>query len=277
MSLTAQIGRRLLRPDQLERVRQLPLRDEGYGFDRFGMNRDGVALMVGLLRPLYERYFRVTSHGAENIPAEGAAIVACNHSGTIPLDAMMLACDVLWNTTPPRALRVVVDYFVDALPAVNVLYARAGAVGGSRANFHDLLDRGELIGVFPEGVPGIGKPFAERYQLRPWRPGHAELAIRHQVPVVPCAVIGAEEQWPQIGRIHSIRPFGSPYTPIVATPFPLPVHYHIHYGEPVPLGELYAAEDARRAGAVAEAAGLVRDAVQGLIDRGLAQRKGVFR
>lgn len=241
------------------------------------MSHGGIGFMVGLLRPLYERYFRVTSHGAENIPPAGAAILACNHSGTIPLDAMMLSCDVLWRSEPPRVLRVVVDYFVDALPAINVLYARAGAVGGSRANFHDLLSKGELVGVFPEGVPGIGKPFSERYQLQNWRQGHAELAILHQVPVVPCAVVGAEEQWPQIGRIPGINVFGAPYLPIVATPLPLPVRYHIYYGEPIPIPELFDAGDARRAGKVAQASRLVREAVEGLIARGLDERAGVFR
>jgi 1-acyl-sn-glycerol-3-phosphate acyltransferase len=270
------LARHLLRPDQCERIQRLPLADEGYGFDRFGMSHEGIAFMVGMLRPLYERYFRVTSYGAEHIPETGAAMIACNHSGTIPLDAMMLACDVLWNTHPPRSLRVLVDHFVDGLPGVNVVYARAGAVGGSRGNVHALMSAGELLGVFPEGVPGIGKPFSERYQLQAWRPGHAELAIQHGVPVVPACVIGAEEQWPQVARIRWIKPFGSPYLPVVATPLPMPVHYRIHYGEPIPRGELYRPEDARRRDAVEEAAGLVRDAVQALIHKGLEQRTGVF-
>ena len=277
MSLRARLGRRLLDAEQLAHIRRVPIADEGYGYDRFGFSHDGLLAMAGLLQPLYARYFRVVSHGADHIPAEGGAIVACNHSGTAPIDAMMLALDVLWNTDPPRPLRVVIDHFVDMLPTINVLFHRAGAVGGSRANFHNLLEAGEIVGVFPEGVPGIGKGFAKRYQLQEWRPGHAELAIRHQVPIVPTAVIGAEEQWPQIGKIESVNAFGLPYLPIVATPLPLPVRYHIWYGEPIPIPDLYAPEDAHRKPRVHEAAQRVREAVEGLIERGLSERAGVFR
>ncbi len=277
MALRYRFNKRLLSAEQLERIRRLPLVDEGHGYDRYGMSHDGVAFIVGLLMPLYERYFRVQSHGIEHVPREGGAILACNHSGTVPIDAMMMCVDVLLKAETPRALRVVVDHFVDLMPAINVLYARGGAVGGSRANFHDLLSRGELVGVFPEGLPAIGKPFWNRYELQDWRPGHAELAIRHQVPIVPCAVIGAEEQWPQIGRIPGVNFLGSPYIPIVATPLPMPVRYHIWYGEPIDIPSLYPAEECRRRSAVEEASGLVKSAVAGLIERGLAEREGVFR
>jgi 1-acyl-sn-glycerol-3-phosphate acyltransferase len=166
---------------------------------------------------------------------------------------------------------------VPLLPIMSTFFSRTGAIGGTRENFRKVLDAGELLLVFPEGTEGIGKPFSKRYELQSWRVGHAELAIRHQVPVVPVAVIGAEEQWPQIARLDRVKLFGAPFLPVPATPLPLPVHYHIYYGEPLALHEgldPFAADDP----AVVTAAALrVRDAVAALIERGLAERPGVFR
>lgn len=260
-----------------ERVRRLPLRDDGHGWDRFGMHRDWVALSLAITRPLYERYFRVVHHGIENASRHPQAVFASNHSGTLPLDAMMIWHDLVRCSEPPIVPRVVVDHFVTALPGVSVLFTRAGAVGGSRGNFHEILRHGESILVFPEGVPGIGKPFKDRYTLQKWREGHAELAIRHRVPVVPVAVIGAEEQMPQLGRVRGISMFGAPYLPITATPVPLPVRYHIWYGEPICVHCQHPPEAADDPEIVAEAARRVGDVVQDLIFRGLREREGVFR
>lgn len=280
MSRPTRAGRlaRVITPGALQsRAAQVQMSDAGHGFDRFGLHREWVSLALGITAPFYDHWFRVTSHDSHHIPAEGAAVLACNHSGTLPFDAMMVWADVVRQTDPPRVPRPIADYFVSLLPWVSVLYSRAGAIGGTRENFRAILDSGEMLLVFPEGSPGIGKPFKDRYKLTAWRAGHAELAIRHQVPVVPIAVVGAEEQMPQIGRIERIKLFGAPWLPITATPFPLPVHYHVWYGAPIALQEQFGPEQADHPGAVAEAARQVRIAVEGLIARGLEERQGVFR
>lgn len=265
----------LLPPEELARLRSLPMRDEGVGYDPFGMEKDHVALGIALTRFLYEKWFRVLSYGAENIPKEGAAILAANHSGTLPFDGMMLWVDVVRRAG--RVPRPVADRFVSNLPYIATLYARAGVVGGSRGNVRALLDAGELLEIFPEGVPGIGKPFSERYQLQDWRVGHAELAIRHRAPVVPIAIIGAEEQMPQLGRLKGLgRLLGAPYIPVPMTLLPLPVRYHIHYGEPLHLHEQYSVEDADDPELVKDAARQVRDRVEELLEKGLRMRKGIF-
>ena len=267
---------RLRTPRHLhERAMRVRVDDASHGFDRFGMSQAGIARALGVTRFFYERWFRVTSHGIENIPADGAAVLAANHSGTLPFDAMMLWNDVVRQTEPPRAARVVMDHFVNLLPGISILFTRGGGFGGSRGNMHALLDAGELVVVFPEGVRGIGKPYGKRYQLQRWTEGHAEMAIRHQAPVIPVAVIGAEEQLPQIARLP-IRAFGSPYIPVTATPVPLPVRYHIWYGAPIPVDE-YAPDQADEPAAVAALAARVKGAVASLIHAGLAQRGGVFR
>ena len=265
----------LLPPEQLEHVRRLPIRDEGFGYDPYGLERDHVALGLAVTKPLYEKYFRVRSYGAENVPKQGAAILAANHSGSLPFDGAMLWADVVRHAE--RVPRPVADYFVSNLPFVSTLFTRAGMVGGARGNVRSLLDAGELLMLFPEGVPGIGKPFSERYQLQEWRPGHAELAIRHRAPVVPVAIIGAEEQMPQVARLKRLgRIFGAPYVPLTLTPVPLPVRYHIHYGTPIALHEEFKREDADDPELLKEAARRVRDAVEELLEKGLRDRKSVF-
>ena len=276
MFAAAPLARALLTPEELDHLRRIRITDAGHGHDRFGMSQAGMAAALAATKPLYHHWFRVTSHGIHHVPDTGAALLAANHSGMLPLDAMMLCCDVAWRAEPPRALRVVMDHFVGELPMVGRFFTRAGGFGGSRGNLHALLDAGELVGVFPEGAPGIGKPFRDRYQLQEWRIGHAELALRHRVPIVPVAIVGAEESWPQLTRLP-IRAFGSPWLPVPATPLPLPARFHIHYGAPIPVPELYGPEDALRASAVRDAAARVHDAVAALLERGLAERPGVFR
>lgn len=259
-----------------ERVRHLTLLDAGHGYDVFGMNMDWVAGLLALQRPLYERYFRVSSHGAHHIPRQGAVILAANHSGTLPFDGMMLWNDVLRHTDPPRVPRAVADHFVPAMPFVSAMYSRVGVVGGSRGNVRHLLEAGECLMIFPEGTEGIGKPFSKRYRLQTWRVGHAELAIRHRAMVVPVGIVGAEEQMPQLATLP-VHAFGAPYLPIPLTLFPLPVHYHIHYGEPIDLARRFGAGKADDPEAVRKAASLVQSRVAELLSRGLRERAGVFR
>jgi len=251
------------------------IRDAGHGYDRLGMHPDWIRMGVGLLDGFYSKYFRVESHGIENIPHEGAGILVSNHSGMLPIDAMMLYLDVVQNTYPPRVPRMVMDTFVPKLPFVSSLFARTGAVSGARGTVRRLLSDGELLGIFPEGTPGISKPYRDRYQLTPFRVGHAELALRHRCPVIPAAVIGAEEQFMQLARLD-VHPFGAPFLPLPASPVPLPVRYRIHYGEPIELHERFPDADADDPSVCRAAADVVQDAVQKLVDHGVAQREAVF-
>jgi 1-acyl-sn-glycerol-3-phosphate acyltransferase len=261
---------------ELEQVRAAPFQDTGHGYDLFGLEPRHVALMLALLGRIHRYYFRVSSHGVENLPEQGAAILASNHSGTLPFDGMMLWVDVIVRRG--RIPRAVADYFVAGMPFIGTLFARCGVVGGTAGNLRALLESGELVMLFPEGVPGVAKPFSQRYRLQEWRVGHAEFAIRHRAPVVPVAIIGAEEQMPQLGRIQALGPLlGVPHVPLPLTPLPLPVRYHVHYGEPLVLHEGLSPEDADDPEVVQRAASRVKEAVQALIEQGLRQRRGIFR
>lgn len=260
--------------DNRARAERIHFNDVGHGYDPFGLHPDFVALGDTIANFLYQQYFRVRSYDAHHLPATGSAILASNHSGTLPFDGAMLWVDVLRNTDPPRVARAVADYFVPSLPLVGTFFARGGAVGGSRGNARALLEAGELLMIFPEGTPGISKPFRKRYQLQKWRLGHVEMAIRYRAPVIPVGIVGPEEQLPQIARIPVPGPV--PFVPISASPVPLPVRYHIHYGEPIDLPSEYPASAADDPVVLHEASNRVKAAVQALLDRGLATRDGVF-
>lgn len=267
----------LLPPEENDRLKDLRYTDEGHGYDVFGMHPAFVALGSAVLSPLYSRYFRVRSEGAWHIPTEGRAILAGNHSGSLPFDAMMLWMDVLRNTRPPRVARPVADHFVPMLPVVGSLFTRGGLVGGSRGNARKLLEADNLLMIFPEGVPGISKSFRDRYKLQEFRVGHAELAIRHRAPVVPVALVGPEEQMPQVGRIEGVSLFGAPFIPVTLTPLPLPVRYHISYGPPIRVDQDYEPSQADDPAVVREVADRVKAEVERLLQDGLSRREGIFR
>jgi 1-acyl-sn-glycerol-3-phosphate acyltransferase len=244
--------------------------DEGHGYDLFGLHPRAVERAAALGSPIYERYFRVVSHGVEHVPRTGPAILTPNHSGVLPVDGTVLWLDVFRHTG--RVARLIADRFVPILPFVGTLFARLGVVSGTRGNVRRLLEQGELLAIFPEGTTGVAKPFRERYHLQDWRVGHAELAIRHRAPVVPVAILGAEESWPMLAKLDRLHPFGAPYLPIPASPLPLPVRYHIHYGAPIALHDGLPPEAADDPAQVAAAARRVRAAVAALIGEGLARR-----
>ncbi len=250
--------------------------DEGYGYDIFGLHPPTLARTLEVCAPLYDSYFRVRSDGIEHVPADGPAILVANHGGVLPVDAAMLCFDVLRRLEPPRIPRALADHFVPKLPVASTLFARCGVVSGTRANASCLLERGELLAIFPEGVSGPAKRFRDRYRIQGWRVGFAELAIRHRAPVVPVALLGAEESWPLATKL-GMRWFGSPYLPVPAWPLPLPTHYRILYGKPIYLHRDHAVSDADDPDVVAAAAARVRDVLEHQIEDLRMVRRGLFR
>jgi len=245
-------------------------------FDRFGLSPDVIRGAFPIFHALYRWYFRVASAGHEHLPAEGPALLVANHGGLLPFDGAMAIVDVLLHTDPPRLARTIVDRWAGGLPWVNVFYARVGQVVGTRENFSDLLDDGQLVMVFPEGMEGVRKPITQRYRVQGFHLGFVEQALRARAPIVPVAILGSDDQAPILADVKPLaKLLGLPFLPLTPTfPWlgplgllPYPVRYRIVYGEPLRYHERFGPEGAEDARLVRYLANQVRRAVQVLIDR----------
>jgi 1-acyl-sn-glycerol-3-phosphate acyltransferase len=187
----------------------------------------------------------------------------------------MIEVALLIERDPPRVARALVERWVPTLPFVSTFFARCGQIVGTPENCRRLLAADEAILVFPEGVRGLNKPFSQRYQLQKFGLGFMRLALESGAPVVPCAVVGAEEQAPALLDLKPVaRLLGFPAFPITPTllPFPLPARYQIRFGEPLRFTGSPDDDDAELERKVAE----VERAVKTLLERGLAERKSVY-
>ncbi len=219
------------------------LRSKVQTTDEFGMD----PVLVSMLRPLFEflynDWWRVKCFGVKNIPVKGPAIIVANHSGMLPYDAVMLNMAVYSSHPRHRNVRFLVADFVDNFPIVSQLISRAGGVKASPENAEKLLKNGETICVFPEGISGIGKLYSERYKLQDFgRGGVIKLAQKTGVPIIPCAIIGAEEIHPIVYKFeHLGQKIGLPYFPVTPTfpllgilgLIPIPSKWKINFGNPI--------------------------------------------
>ena len=257
-----------------------------YPIDDFGFDAELTEnVMLAGLRPLYEKYFRVEARGLENIPNEGGALVVANHSGTVPIDAMMTQVAIYDHHPAHRHLRMLGADLVFRSPVIGELARKTGSTLASNEDAERLLTGGELAGVWPEGFKGIGKPFSERYRLQRFgRGGFVSAALRSGVPIIPCSIVGAEEIYPIVGNIKVLaRLLGFPYMPV--TPFfpllgpvgliPLPSKWIIEFGEPIPTDELGsgAADDPML---VFNLTDQVREVIQQTLYKLLLSRRSVF-
>ena len=258
----------------------------GTGTGQFGVAPEvNSRVLIPLGRLFYQHWFRVRMRGLEHVPADGAALVVANHSGTLPMDAIMLQTGLHDEHPAHRNLRLLGADLVYDIPLLAGIARKGGHTRACPADAHQLLRLGELVGVFPEGFKGIGKPFGERYQLRRFgRGGFAVTAMRARVPIIPCAIVGAEEIYPLIGNFKPLAQLlGLPYFPV--TPLfpwlgplgavPLPSRWIIEFCPPVPT-DGYSPGDEDDPAAVADLSGRVRGTVQRKLDDLLAERGPAF-
>ena len=211
--------------------------------------------------------------------------MVANHSGAIALDAVMTQIALLDHHPARRRLRMLGADLVFRTPFVGEYARKSGSTLACQADAQRLLDLGELVGVWPEGFKGVGKPFSERYKLQRFgRGGFVSAALRAKVPIIPTAIVGAEETYPVIGDARTLaRVTGLPYVPITPTfPWlgplglvPLPSKWIIKFGEPIPTEEFgeAAADDPML---VFNLTDEVRETIQQQLYRLLVQRRSVF-
>ncbi|HEX2295626.1 MAG TPA: lysophospholipid acyltransferase family protein [Actinomycetota bacterium] len=260
--------------------------DGGYPIDDFGYDQElHREVLLPLQRPLYERYFRVRTLGVDRIPESGAALLVGNHSGTIPVDAVMVQHAVATEHPRHRTVRNVAADLAFHMPFVGPLARKTGNAVACDEDAHELLRRGELVGVYPEGYKGVGKGWKERYKLQRFgRGGFIEVALRMRTPIVPVAIVGAEEAFPMIANAKLLaRTFGFPYFPVTPTfpllgplgLLPLPSRWLIEFGDPIPMDD-YPEDAAEDAMLVFDLADRIRDTIQQMLYRNLSLRGRPF-
>ncbi|GMA18182.1 acyltransferase family protein [Arsenicicoccus piscis] len=257
-----------------------------YEVDLFGFDADFTEhVYLPLVRPLYRRWFRVDVTGIEHIPAEGGALIVSNHSGTMPWDSLMTLVAVHDEHPQRRHLRMLGADLVFRTPILADLSRKVGTTVAATYDAEQLLGRGEIVGVWPEGFKGVGKPFSERYRLQRFgRGGFVSAALRAGVPIIPCSVVGAEEIHPMLGNAGAIaKLLGFPYFPLTPTfpwlgllgAVPLPTKWTIEFGAPIPTDGYPqgAAEDPML---VMDLTDQVRETIQQTLHQMLMRRRSVF-
>ena len=255
-----------------------------YEVDAFGFDVELTErVFLPLLRPLVDSWFRVELRGVDNLPVEGAALLVANHAGTLPLDGMVLHAVV--HDAIGRHPRMLGADLIFATPFVGDLARRTGSTLACQEDAERLLRSGAMVSVFPEGFKGLGKPYADRYQLQRFgRGGFVAAAIRASVPIVPISIVGSEEIYPLLSRAPLLaRALGLPYFPVTPTfpwlgplgAVPLPSRWVIGVGEAVPTDELPpgAAEDPMT---VFDLTDQVRETIQQSLHGLLEERGGPF-
>jgi 1-acyl-sn-glycerol-3-phosphate acyltransferase len=259
------------------RAKALVVHGNEFGFDSFGMSRASVRRVAIVTRWMYRHYFRAQAFGIEHMPAAGRVLLVSNHSGQLPFDGLVIAAACFLEPPQPRLVRAMVEFFVPTIPFASYLFARWGQITGTPENCRRLLSAEEAVLVFPEGARGISKPFSKRYQLAEFGKGFMRLALETGSPILPVAVIGAEEQAPAlnvkpVAKLLKMPAFPIvPYPPFIA-PLPLPVKYRVYFGEAMQFtGDPDDDDDI-----LDEKVKQVRNRIQSMIQVGLREREHVF-
>ncbi|HJZ68432.1 MAG TPA: lysophospholipid acyltransferase family protein, partial [Blastocatellia bacterium] len=255
----------------------------GRAYDPFGMDKDYIAAYGRTLFKLLERYYwRIELNGIENVPRQGRAMIVGVHRGFMPWDGVM-ALHLMVKRTG-RYPRFLIHPGLVKFPFLFNFIRRLGGVIACRENADYLLDRDEVVGMFPEGVQGAFSLYRDAYRLGKFaRDEFVKMAIRNRTPIVPFVTVGSAEVFPILKKIEWKwwkRRTEWPCFPITPTfplvPLPLPSKWHTQFLPPIHIEDKYPPEAARNAAIVRAISQEVRDQLQDAMNRMLARRKSVF-
>lgn len=268
---TRSFWRRLIVSEEMEALVDAAPKPVGtLDYDPWGFNYDAAKLAYGAFRPIYEKYFRVEAHGLEHVPAEGRCLVIGNHSGQLPIDAMLVGYALATNPHAPRIARAMIERFFPSVPFVGNAINSVGGVVGQPENCSKMLESDEAIIVFPEGIRGASKIYRKRYQLQRFGNGFMHLATEHRTPIIPVGIVGCEETIPALGHIKLLAKLsGLPYVPITL-PFVLPAKVILNFGKPMYFDPVDTEEE------VTANVDAVKGVIDELIAKGLNERKSIF-
>lgn len=252
--------------------------------DAFGYDLETFATWEPFFRFCYEDYFKVDIRGIENIPAEGRAIIVGNHSGLLPVDGAMMSVGMCNLHSSPRRIRYMTTDWFFHLFSIGEWMQKTGQVRATLETAHKLLSDEELVGIYPEGIRGVGKTLQERYRLIEFHPGFVKLAISSQSPIIPVATVGGDEIFPNFENLPAFARFlKTPFFPITPAfpwlPFPLwitplPVRWLIRVHKPIFLE--YPPERASDRKLVRRIAREIQYLIQRDLNRLFEERKSLF-
>ena len=250
------------------------------GFDRWGLDPTYLKACMAIVWPMYKSYFRVRVHGLNHI-GTGKIMLVANHSGQVPLDAILITLALLDRAPNPRVVRAMVEHWVPTIPFVSDIFSRCGQIVGEPRNCLDLLRKKQCLLVFPEGMRGISKPYSQRYALQKFGTGFVRLASEARAPIVPTAVVGCEETYPTVAHWKGLSKLvNAPHLPFTPTfpwlgplgAIPLPAPVDIYFGRPIKWpGKGLPSEDD-----IVSRVEDVQSSLEDLLAFGLKQRTGAF-
>ncbi len=261
------------RVEDLEKlINTFPKPAGSYGYDAWVFNIKGLKPFLTAGKWMHDNFFRVVTHGLENIPKDGRVLIISNHSGQLPFDAMMLGYALVTNPHAPRAPKGMMEFFVPKVPYISSWFSQWGGIVGDPENCKRLLQKEEAILVFPEGSRGISKPNSKKYQLERFGNGFMRMALDNNTPIIPIGMVGFEESMIRIGEIKPLaKMFKLSVFPILA-PILLPTKVIINIGEP-----MYFKQDGHTPEYLLdEKVNKVKAEINKLIKKGLSQRTSLF-
>ncbi len=266
-SNTSIIDKILNRNEMDDIVNVFPNKVGSQGYDAWGFNMKNMKNNMRFTKYLYDSFYKVEAFGLENIPKEGRCLIIPNHSGQLPFDGMLIGYSLLTNQYAPRAPKAMVERFLPTVPFIGNWLSSVGAVIGDPINCERMLDNEEAVVVFPEGVRGSNKLYKLKYQLQRFGSGFMHLAMKHNAPIIPVAVIGMEETIRSYADLKPLaKVLGMPVAPIVI-PWVFPSKVYLYFGKP-----MYFKNDVHKESDVKERVDEVKAAINKLISTGLEKR-----